>query len=169
MIKNKKFFAGLTVMALMILTLSGISMASNTGEKITDLALWKGDSESFINLYNTESADEFFAEVAKYKEGYNGKMVRKFFEKMYETPFSKMNVKDSNTIIFDNEIEADYNFVGELHTVWGEYSIVWYIFRTDSKEAIQAGYKNLILMPYHGHGDGMKHCHMRYGNENFDF
>ena len=25
------------------------------------------------------------------------------------------------------------------------------------------------MNPYHSHGDGMAHCHMRYGNEDFDY
>ncbi|MTI60068.1 MAG: metal-binding protein ZinT [Firmicutes bacterium] len=96
-------------------------------------------------------------------------MANNYFAQMYETSFSTMKIVDAETVIFNDEIEAKYQYIGKFNTVWGEYSVSWYIFETNNDEAIKAGFKHLIFMPYHGHDDGMKHCHMRYGNENFDF
>lgn len=165
--KNNKLLFGMVVMGLFVLTISSIVLAEEG--TISDLSPWEGSNETYINLFDTESGDELFEEIAKYAEGYNGEMVYKYFAKMYKTSFSKMKVIDAKTVVFDDEIKAEYKYIGNFDTNWGEHSISWYIFRTGGHEAIKAGYKNLILMSYHGHGKGMKHCHMRYGNQNFDF
>jgi Zn/Cd-binding protein ZinT len=35
---------------------------------------------------------------------------------------------------------------------------------------IEAGFKYFLLFPFHQHNkDSLRHCHLRYGNENFDF
>jgi len=35
---------------------------------------------------------------------------------------------------------------------------------------IPAGFKYFIFFPFHGHGKAsLRHAHLRYGNENFDF
>jgi Zn/Cd-binding protein ZinT len=154
---------------ILVLISSGIGMAQEESE-VSDLSLWEGDNEAYVNIFDTAGADDLFNEIAKYVEGYDGEMVRDFYDKFYETPFSVMRIVGKKTVVFDEEIEADYEYIGALNAKWGDYNIVWYIFRTDDVQAINAGYKHLILMPYHGHGEGsIGHCHMRYGNENFDF
>lgn len=165
--KNKKVLFSMMVMVFLLLLIPTYVLANNND--VSDLLPWKGNNETYINLFNTVSGDEFFEEIASYADGYDGKMVHNYFAKMYETSFSTMKVVDDKTVIFDDKIEAEYQYIGNFNTVWGEHNISWYIFRTGNHEAIKAGYKHLVLMPYHGHGDGMKHCHMRYGNQNFDF
>ncbi|NLL61174.1 MAG: metal-binding protein ZinT [Candidatus Atribacteria bacterium] len=168
MIRNRLtiVIAGMLVLVLMAY---GIGMAQEESE-VSDLSLWEGENETYVNIFDTASAGELFNEIAKYVEGYDGEMVRNFYNKFYETPFSTIRIMGKKTVIFDEEIEADYEYIGVLNTKWGEYNIAWHIFRTDNSRAIDAGYRHLILMPYHGHGEGsIRHCHMRYGNENFDF
>ncbi|QTL98861.1 ZinT/AdcA family metal-binding protein [Iocasia frigidifontis] len=165
--KSKKILFSMMVMVFLVLLVPAFISADDN--VVSDLLPWKGNNETYINLFNTESGDSFFEEVANYADGYDAEMVYNYFAKMYETSFSTMKIVDAETVIFDDEIEAKYQYIGNFNTVWGEYSISWYIFRTENNEAIKAGYKHLIMMPYHGDGDGMKHCHMRYGNQNFDF
>jgi hypothetical protein len=165
--KNKKLL-GITIIMALVFVVSSVALADDN--TISDLLPWEGSNETYINLFATESADDLFAEIAKYADGYNGEMVYEYLaEEMYKTSFSKLEIVDAKTVVIDDKIEAKYDYIGNLNTVWGEYSIAWYIFRTNNAKAINAGFKQLILMPYHGHGDGMKHCHMRYGNEDFDF
>lgn len=165
--KNKKVLFSMMVMVFFVLLIPTFALADDN--VVSDLLPWEGSNETYINLFNTASGDRFFKEVASYADGYDGEMVHKYFAKMYETSFSTIKVVDAETVIFDDKIEVKYQYIGNFNTVWGEHNISWYIFRTGNHEAIRAGYKNLVLMLYHGHDDGMKHCHMRYGNQNFDF
>jgi hypothetical protein len=139
--------------------------------KITDLTPWKGFSVSNLQLYESEAGDTLFTEVAKYaSEGYTPETVKEFFFDMFSMKFECLKVIDENTLTIDNRISGDYVHVGTLLTKWNNYDISWEIFKTNSKEMIGAGYKYILLMPFHQDTkDGLRHCHLRYGNEGFDY
>eukprot|EP00831_Metopus_contortus_P059257 TRINITY_DN51247_c0_g1_i1.p1 TRINITY_DN51247_c0_g1~~TRINITY_DN51247_c0_g1_i1.p1 ORF type:complete len:266 (+),score=25.83 TRINITY_DN51247_c0_g1_i1:161-958(+) len=144
--------------------------ASEGAEVIRDLSGWKGVNMSTTNILSGTRKNMYASEIAQYKEGYNAQMVQIFIDKMYYSTFFTWEVlEDGKTIIFDNMYKGEYDFVGSLSTMWSGYDLVWYIFKTDSEEAINAGYKYLALFPYHGHGEGAPHMHMRYGNANFAY
>jgi Zn/Cd-binding protein ZinT len=168
---NKKMFSVLTISVLFLLVITGGVLAAGSQESeqdvINDLLPWKGSNESYINLFNTESGEQFFEAIAKEASGYDSEMVANYYSKKYKTNFSKLEVNDAKTVIIDGQIEAEYDYVGNANIPWGEYNLSWYIFRTKNEAAIKAGLKNLVLMTYHG--EGMKHCHLRYGNQNFDY
>jgi len=157
---------------LIVCFFSGAAFAADKEkENITDLTPWKGNSVSVVTLYDCDAGEQFFAKVTGYApEGYTKKMVKDFIYKMFSLKFKSMNVVDENTIIIDNKITGDYVHVGSVSTTWREQATTWHIFKTDSKEMIQAGFKYFIFFPFHQHGkDSLRHAHLRYGNENFDF
>ncbi len=139
--------------------------------KVTDLTPWKGYSVSNLELYKGKPGERFFAEVAKYApKGYTQKMVRDYFYGMFALKFKSFKVVDKDTITIDDNISGDYVYVGKLLTKWKDYDLKWEIFKTDSKEMIAAGYKYFLLMPFHQHSqDSLRHSHLRYGNQDFDF
>jgi len=143
--------------------------AAESSETVSDLTPWAGLNLPMTALFEGEGGDTLYAEIAKYAKGYDGKMVRKYFDNMYYTKFRTFEITDGNTVVFDEDNAVNYAYVGKLETTWGEYAITWFIFKSNDEYALANGYKYLLMMPYHGHGDGMQHCHMRYGNENFDF
>ncbi|WP_020588905.1 hypothetical protein [Desulfobacter curvatus] len=150
---------------------SAVFAADKEKENIIDLTPWKGNNVSNIKLYDSEAGERFFEEVMEYApKGYTKKMVKDFFYNMFSLKFKSLSVVDENTIIIDNKITGDYVHVGSLSTKAGKHDITWHIFKTDSKEMSQAGFKYFLFLPFHGHGKGsFRHAHLRYGNENFDF
>ena len=167
--KRRVFYkSSILAFVFILLAVSGLAVAAAELE-VKDLTPWQGENEAFGVLFQVKAADQFFVEVAKYADGYTPEMARKFYEEMYRMKFNKLSIPDGRTAIFDDKITGKYNYLGKLVTTWGEYNLTWYIFKTNSDEAINAGFKYLLMMPYHGHGDGMAHCHMRYGNEDFDY
>ncbi len=150
----------------------GASFATeNEKEGITDLTPWIGQSVSLLKMYQGKSADKFFTEVQKYAPaGYTVDMVKDFIYKQYALKFRSLDVIDDNTIIIDGKITGDYTHVGSFSTTWEDHEITWQVFKTESKEMIVAGYKYFIFFPFHQHGkDALRHAHLRYGNENFDY
>ena len=150
---------------------STVFAADKKKESITDLTPWKGNNASFVTLYDSEAGERYFEKVTEHApKGYTKKMVKDFIYNMDSLKFKSLNVVDENTIIIDNKITGDYAHVGSVSTKFEKYDITWHIFKTDSKEMIQAGFKYFIFLPFHGQGeDTLRHAHLRYGNENFDF
>ncbi len=150
---------------------SVVFAADKEKESITDLTPWKGKSVSMVKLYDSEAGEKFFEKVMEYApKGYTKKMVKDFIYQKVSLKFKSLNVVDENTIIIDNRITGDYVHVGSFSTKIGKYNATWQIFKTDSKEMIQAGFKYFLLFPFHQHSkDSLRHAHLRYGNENFDF
>lgn len=158
---------------LMMCVCCGSAFASDkdgkTAPKITDLTPWVGVSVPFSNLFANGAGKDFFAEVAKYAKGYTPEMVEAHYNKTYELDFSTLNVVDGDTITVDGDLTGDYVYVGNLSTKFEKYDITWEIFKTNSEKMINAGYKYFILFPFHQQNKGLRHAHMRYGNENFDY
>jgi hypothetical protein len=150
---------------------STVFAADKEKESITDLTPWKGISVPNAKLYDSEAGERFFEKVTKFApEGYTKKTVKDFIYGKLSLKFKSLNVVDENTIIIDDKFTGDYIHVGSLSTKWEKYDITWHIFKTDSKEMIQAGFKYFLFLPFHGGGkDSLRHAHLRYGNENFDF
>lgn len=163
----KKFIC--TALLISVLAFVLFASATEATEAVSDLTPWQGVNLPMTALFTGENGDMLFTEIAKYAKGYDKDMVREYFNDMYYTKFEKFEVVDGNTVVYDGSNEVSYFYVGKLDTTWGEYSISWHIFKSNDEYALNNGYKYLLMMPYHGHGEGMAHCHMRYGNENFDF
>lgn len=146
-------------------------LAEKKESKVNDLTPWKGYSVPKLQLFKGEAGERFFAEVAKYApKGYTQKMVKDYYYKMFTLRFKSFKVIDKDTITIDDSVTGDYAYVGKLVTQWNEYDITWEIFKTDSKEMIKAGFKYFLLMPFHQHSkDSLRHVHLRYGNQDFDF
>lgn len=163
----------LTIFLFLIVTFfcSPAFAADKENERINDLTPWMGKSVSVIHLYESEAGDKFFTEVTKHApEGYTKKMVKDFVYDMFSLKFKSLNVVDRDTIIIDNKITGSYVHVGSVSSKWKEHPTTWEIFKTDSKEMIEAGFKYFLFFPFHQHGkDSLRHSHLRYGNENFDF
>lgn len=150
---------------------STVFAADKEKKNITDLTPWKGHSVSVIKLYESEAGEKFFTEVTKHApKGYTKKMVKDFMYDMFSLKFKSLSVVDAHTIIIDNKLTGKYVHVGSVSTKWKEHDTTWQIFKTDSKEMIEAGFKYFLFFPFHQHGkDSLRHSHLRYGNENFDF
>ena len=163
----------LMLQAVMIAFLWGYQVfaADSANPEISDLTPWLGHSVSIINLYQGESADNYFAEVAKHApEGYTVEMVKEFICSQFAVKFKSIYFADKDTIVIDDRIIGKYSYVGSLITKWKDVRTTWQIFKTDSEEMIGAGFKYVILFPFHQHSkDSLRHAHLRYGNENFDF
>ncbi len=147
--------------------------ADEKKEGVVDLTPWLGHSLSILSLYQGEAADAFFAEVKKHApEGYTIEMIKNFIYKQFSLKFTSLHVVDEDTITIDNKMTGDYAHVGSITTTWKDQKtkITWEIFKTDSKEMIGAGFKYFLFVPFHRHGkDSLRHAHLRYGNENFDY
>ncbi|SFL57877.1 ZinT/AdcA family metal-binding protein [Halanaerobium salsuginis] len=169
--KNKKAIILMMILVGVLFSFSNLTLAAETETgAINDLMPWQGTNQAFIKLFDTPASAEFFSAVADYAEGYDSQAVRQAFAELYNASFSEMEVVDAKTVIFDQQLKAEYDYLGNLNTSWGEYSISWYIFKTADQAAIAAGFKYLMFVPYHQDGeDGLRHCHMRYGNPNFDY
>ena len=152
--------------------LMGMAFASaaETTEVITDLSPLEGVNISTTSVLSGTRMNAYCSEIAKHKDGYNARMVKVFVDKMYYSTFFKWEaLEDGRTVIFDDMYTGEYDMVGTFSVKWNEYTLVWNVFKTDSQEAINAGYKYLILFPYHAHGEGTPHMHMRYGNASIDY
>ena len=145
--------------------------ADDGNTEISDLTPWIGHSLSIINLYQSESANNYFSEVAKHApEGYTKELVKEFIYNQFALKFKSIDFVDKNTIAIDDRISGTYVYVGRLATKWKAQTTKWEIFKTDSQEMIAAGFKYFILFPFHQQSkDSLRHAHLRYGNENFDF
>jgi hypothetical protein len=155
------------ILFLICISVFQISLAK---DDIQDLRPWVGKFKTMSELYNQAGEKGYWREVKKYKKNYTEKEIKKFITGMFSQKFKKIEVKDRETIIFDDKTEAKYYFVGKFSTKWREYDLSWYIFRTDNLEAIKEGYKNILLVPIHSHGQGtISHWHLRYGNQNIDY
>lgn len=162
----------LTISIFLVVSLFCNSVSAGEKEtKVTDLTPWKGYSVSVKKLYEGEAGDKFFSAVKKYApKGYTHKMVKDFFYNMFSLKFKSLRVVDKDIITIDDKISGYYAHIGKLTTKWQEYDITWEIFKTDSKEMIEAGYKYFLLIPFHQHSkDSLRHSHLRFGNQNFDF
>lgn len=149
-----------------------LAFAADDGNtEISDLTPWMGHSVSIIKLYQGKSADNYFAEVTKHApEGYTAELVKKFIYNQFALKFKSIDVVNKDTIRIDEKISGQYTYVGKLTTKWKEHTTAWEIFKTDSEEMIEAGFKYFIFFPFQQHGkDSLRHAHLRYGNENFDF
>ena len=160
-----------TSLVLMACLFSGAVFAADKEKEANDLTPWIGNHASMAKLYEQEGGEKYFEKVAKYSKGYTKQMVKDHILGDFTPKFKTMNVVDGNTIIIDDKFTGDYVYVGDLSTKLYIYDVTWKIFKTDSKEMIKAGYKYFLLLPFHQHGgkDALKHTHIRYGNENFDF
>ncbi|PIE58004.1 MAG: hypothetical protein CSA33_06015 [Desulfobulbus propionicus] len=167
---RKKLF---TALFLLVFIFCNTAFATNKEkEGVSDLTPWLGYSVSILKLYQGEVANKYFAEVKKHApEGYTIEMVKDFIYNQFSSKFNSLRVIDENTITIDNKITGDYAYVGSINTVWkNQKKITWEIFKTDSKEMIEAGYKYFLFFPFHQHGkNSLRHAHLRYGNENFDY
>ncbi len=166
---KKKLFVPLFL--LIFIFCSVAFAADQKKEEVTDLTPWLGHSVSILTLYQGETAEKYFAEVQKHApEGYTIEMVKDFIYKQFALKFKSLDVIDEDTIIIDNKITGDYAYVGNVSTTWKDQKTTWEIFKTDSKEMIGAGFKYFLFFPFHQHGkDSLRHAHLRYGNENFDY
>ncbi|HOO32075.1 MAG TPA: ZinT/AdcA family metal-binding protein [Thermotogota bacterium] len=163
----KKF---LLIMVTVVMLMGMMFAATEAAEKVTDLSGWKGVNISTTKILSGTRMNAYASEIAQYKEGYDAQMVKLFVDKMYYTTFFTWEVlDDARTVVFDNMYTGEYDYVGSFTTMWGDYELTWNIFKTETTEAINAGYKYLVLFPYHGHGEGAKHMHMRYGNASIDY
>lgn len=168
--KKLVFKLTLFVLTFVVLAISGVALAADVSDlEVKDLTPWKGNHEPFVNLYRTTAAEKLFVEMAKYAANYTPEMAKEYYLNNNLEKFKKISIPDGETVIFDDNVQGKYNYLGKLVTTWGEYEITWYIFKTFSQEAINAGFKYLLMMPYHSHGDGLAHCHLRYGNQDFDY
>ena len=145
--------------------------ADKKKESITDLTPWKGDNVSIVKLYENEVGERFYEEILEQvPNGYTKKMVKDYIYGLYYMKLKSLNVVDENTITIDNKITGDYVHVCSIGMDLGNHEAFWQVFKTDSKEMIKAGFKYFIFLPYHQHDkDTLRHAHLRYGNENFDF
>ncbi len=150
---------------------SAVFAADKKKESITDLTPWKGDNVSIIKLYENEAGEKFYEEIlGNLPKGYTKKMVKDAIYDLYYIKLKSLNVVDENTITIDNKITGDYVHVCSIGMPMGSHTAAWQVFKTDSKEMIQAGFKYILFLPYHQRNkDTLRHCHLRYGNENFDF
>lgn len=139
--------------------------------EISDLTPWIGHSVSIIKLYQGEVADTYFSEVTKHApKGYTKEQVKEFIHNQLDLKFESIDFVDKDTILIDNKLSGKFKYIGKLTTKWKNIATPWEIFKTDSDEMIEAGFKYFILFPFHQPGkDSLRHAHLRYGNENFDF
>lgn len=144
--------------------------ADKERQSICDLMPWKGDSVPVLRLYNNEAGEKFYEKILEnLPEGYTKKMAKDFIHGLYEMKIKTFSVVDENTIQIDDKLTGDYVHVCTI-SMGKEKKPTWQVFITDSKEMVEAGYKYIMLLPLHQHGeDGLRHFHLRYGNENFDF
>jgi len=158
---------------LMILCIfsSVVFAADKEKESITNLTPWKGENVSVAKLYENEAGERFYGEILKnLPTDYTKQMVKDFILGMYNMKLKSFNVVDEDTIIVDGKLTGDYVHICSIGMQYGEHSVIWQVFKTDSKEMIEAGFKYFVFFPYHQHDkDSLRHCHLRYGNENFDF
>ncbi len=139
-------------------------------ESITDLTPWKGESVSVVKLYENEAGERFYGEILKnLPEGYTKQMVKDFILGLYDMKLKSFTVVDEDTIIIDGKLTGDYVHVCSVGVDIEGYKATWQVFKTDSKEMIEAGFKYMLFLPFHQHKDSLRHSHFRYGNENFDF
>ncbi len=144
--------------------------ATESTEKVSDLSAWKGLNVSTTKILSGTRMNAYASAIAEHKDGYNAQMVKIFVNKMYYSTFFSWEVlEDARTIVFDGMYTGEYDYVGAFMTKWGDYDLTWQIFKTDSPEAVNAGYKYLVLFPYHSHEEGTPHMHMRYGNASIDY
>lgn len=149
-----------------------LALASDSvNPKISDLTPWIGNSVSIIKLYQGESANKYYSEVAKYApKGYTPELVKEFVYNQFALKFKSIDVVDKDTIVIDHRISGKYIYVGNLTTKWKKHTTTWEIFKTNSAKMIEAGFKYFLFFPFHQHSkDSLRHAHLRYGNENFDF
>ncbi|HAI86066.1 MAG TPA: hypothetical protein DCL63_03640 [Firmicutes bacterium] len=169
----KRTRGGVLALALCLAILSiagrGLVMSATDSEQVIDLSPWIGTNESFWTILQDPAADKVFSEIAKYAPGYDLAMVRKCMEKLYRFNFDVFRVIDGRTVCFDDGVVAEYDLIGVLEVEANQYKPTWYIFKTESKDAIEFGVEYLLMMPYHGDGEGLGHCHLRYGNQGFEY
>jgi len=157
---------------LIVCIFSSVVFASDKEkEAISDLTPWKGESVSMVKLYENEAGERFYEEILELlPKGNTKKMVKDFINCLYYVKFKSLSVVDENTIIVDSKITGEYAHVCSIGMDLGNHKASWQVFKTDSKEMIEAGFKYFIFLPFHQHNkDSLKHTHFRYGNENFDF
>ncbi len=144
----------ITSLFFVVLIFCGTGFATDKKrEVITDLTPWIGHSVSILKMYQGKSADKYFAEVKKYApEGYTVEMIKDFTYKKYSLKFKSLDVLDENTIMIDSKIRGNYVYVGNVNTTWKDQKTTWEIFKTDSKEMIEAGFKYFLFFPFHQHG-----------------
>ena len=165
----KKFLLGKFMTGLLFVSLFSFSCAS-TVTKVEDLSLWIGSYSSMDKLYKEAGEQGFWEKVAGYSEGYSKEEVEAFFMKMFSNDFTTFDIKDGENVIIDGNIKAKYNYVGSLAVKWQDKDIKWEIFRTENQDAVEAGFRNLLMIPIHAHSkDDLSHWHLRYGNMNFDY
>lgn len=156
-------------LAVLSVAATGVLASGVESEQTTDLSPWMGTNESFWTIFEDPAADKVFLEIAKYAPGYDLAMVRKCMEKLYRFDFDVFKVTDSRTVRFDDRVVAEYDLIGVLKVEADQYKPTWYIFKTESKDAIDFGVEYLLMIPYHRHGEGLGHCHVRYGNQGFEY
>ena len=148
---------------------SAVFASGAENEQIADLTPWMGASKTYWTIFQDPAAEEVFQEVAKYAPGYDSAMVRACFEKMYGSCFDAFNVRGGRTVCFGDRVVAEYDLMAVLKVEASQYKPTWYVFKTESRDAIAFGVEYLLMMPYHWHGEGLGHCHVRYGNQGFEY
>lgn len=97
-------------------------------------------------------------------------MVKGEIHKKFYIKFDSFSVVDKDTIVINNTLSGDYKHLGSVSTIWEGRDITWQIFKTDSKEMVKAGFKYFLFFPFHRHSkNSLRHCHLRYGNQSFEF
>ncbi len=150
---RKKLFS--TLFLLVFVFCTAAFAADEKKERISDLTPWLGHSLSILTLYQGKAAETFFAEVKKHApEGYTIEMIKDFIYKQFSLKFTSLHIVDEDTITIDNKMTGDYAYVGSITTTWKDQKtkITWEIFKTDSKEMIEAGFKYFLFVPFHQHG-----------------
>ncbi|MDO7977809.1 ZinT/AdcA family metal-binding protein [Oceanotoga teriensis] len=159
----------LSVFLLSLFIFSSMLAFAESSPKVSDLTPWKGLNLDMGNIYNNKYADKLYEAVSKHKKGYSPEMVKEFYIKNYTTDIKSLEVLDGNNILINESYKISYNYIGKLETNWGDYDIEWFIFTTEDPKAEEINLKTLLLVPYHQHGNGLKHFHARFGNTSFAY
>jgi len=157
---------------LIVCIFSSVTFAADKEkESITDLTPWKGENVSIIKLYENEAGEKFYEEIlGNLPEGYTKKMVKDFIYNLYYMKIKSFKVIDEDTIMINDKFTGDYVHVCSINMDLGAHKVAWQVFKSDSQEMIEAGFKYMMFFPYHQHNkETLRHAHFRYGNENFDF
>ncbi len=160
----------LIVGLFMVLGLISFAGAMHSeGNSVRDLAPWFGENNSFTMIFDHPNAQGLFEAISHHKPGYSPEMVKREMIRQYEGNIEQFVVtEDGRSVLVNGKTTVEYEYFGKLETRWEEYDLEWFIFLSSSPEAIDLGIRTLLLMSYHGHGEGsIPHCHGRYSNRCF--
>lgn len=137
-------------------------------EEITSLTAWNGDWNNMGAYLDKEEIQLAYEKIAE-KEGTSAEEEKEKYIEKRKTDFDGMSIEGEKITLYDgfksdgaNEIaSSEYTYKGTEKTKMGRHDLVWSIFEANDESA---PYKYFLMMPVHGE-DGLKHFHLRYGNE----